>query len=470
MSTNDIALAGLAVMGQNLALNLASRGLGVTVFNRTSATTREFMERAGTKAGITAAYTLENTVASLKRPRKIFLMVKAGAPVDAVIEEFAPLLEPGDMIIDGGNSFWGDTERRIKTLATKGLHFFGVGVSGGEEGALNGPSIMPGGDPDAYAHLAPILEAIAAKAGGEPCVALMGRGGAGHFVKMVHNGIEYGDMQLIAEAYDIMGRAAGLSAPQQAEVFDSWNGGPLASYLIEITAQVLRHIDPATGKPMVDVILDSAGQKGTGLWTAESALELGVPAPTLSTAVEARNMSAMKEQRVRAAALLPGPDGPPVDDVEALTQDVAKALYAAKVCSYAQGFAMMAQASTVHNFGLHLGLAAKVWRAGCIIRAAFLDDIHAAFIEDPGLSNLLLAPGFKDKVLESLPSLRRVAALAATRGIPAPAMQASLAYFDAYRSARLPANLIQAQRDCFGAHTFLRVDQEGVFHAQWTNP
>lgn len=470
MSTNDIALAGLAVMGQNLALNMASRGLGVTVYNRTEATAREFMERIGAKAGLTAAYTIEETVASLKRPRKIFLMVKAGAAVDAVIDEFAPLLEPGDMIIDGGNSFYGDTERRIQTLAAKGLHFLGVGVSGGEEGALNGPSIMPGGDPAAYVHLAPILEAIAARAGGEPCVALMGRGGAGHYVKMVHNGIEYGDMQLIAEAYDILGRAAGLSAPQQADVFASWNRGPLASYLVEITAQVLRHIDPETGRPMVDVILDSAGQKGTGLWTAESALEMGIPVPTLATAVEARNMSALKEQRVRAAALLAGPDVEPVADVRALTDDVAQALYAAKVCSYAQGFAMMAEASKVHNFELHLGLAAKVWRAGCIIRAAFLDDIHAAFIQDPGLDNLLLAPGFKDKMLASLPALRRVAALAVIHGIPAPAMQASLAYFDGYRSGRLPANLIQAQRDCFGAHTFQRVDKAGVFHAQWTNP
>jgi len=467
MNTCDIALVGLAVMGQNLVLNMASRGFSVAVYNRTEATTREFMDRAGTAAGVRAAFSPAETVAMLKAPRKIFLMVKAGAAVDHVIDEFLPLLSPGDIIVDGGNSHFPDTVRRTETLAAKGIRFLGVGVSGGEEGALKGPSIMPGGDPEAYPHLAPILTAIAAKAGGEPCVSWMGKGGAGHFVKMVHNGIEYGDMQLIAEVYDILGRAGGMSAPEQAKVFESWNNGFLASYLIEITAQALSRTDEDTGKPLVDVILDAAGQKGTGRWTAESALALGIPVPTLTSAVEARGLSALKDQRVRAAAILPCACETPAVDRRQLIADAEQALYAAKLCSYAQGFALMAEADRAHGFGLDLGMAAKVWRAGCIIRAAFLDDVTAAFTADPNLENLLEAPVFTAEVGRCLPALRRLVGLAVAAGIPAPAMSASLAYYDGFRSARLPANLIQAQRDLFGAHTFKRTDRDGIFHVNW---
>jgi 6-phosphogluconate dehydrogenase len=468
MSASDIALIGLAVMGQNLALNMAGRGYRVTAFNRTGAKTREFMDRAGARAGIEAAYAVKDTVAALSRPRKLFLMVQAGAPVDAVVEEFLPYLEPGDIVVDGGNSFYRDTERRSAELAAKGIHFMGVGVSGGEEGALRGPSIMPGGEQGAYAHMAPILEAIAARASGEPCVDWMGKGGAGHFVKMVHNGIEYGDIQLIAEAYDILGRAGGLGAKAQAEVFKRWNQGILSSYLIEITGHVLAKTDPDTGGPLVDVILDSAGQKGTGRWTAESAMELGVPVPTLTAAVEARNLSALKDQRVRAAIVLPKPAAAPASDMAALADDVEKALYAAKICSYAQGFALLAEADKACGFGLRLGLAAKVWRAGCIIRAAFLDTITEAFERDPGLTNLLLDPAFLGHMERCMPSLRRVTARAAGAGVPVPAMAASLSYYDGYSSARLPANLIQGQRDFFGAHTFKRTDKDGVFHADWS--
>ena len=470
MSNRDIALIGLAVMGQNLALNMAGKGFSVTVHNRTPSVTHEFMERAGNGAGLHAEDTLAGMVATLSRPRKVFLMVKAGSAVDHVIDELAPLLEPGDIIVDGGNSHYRDTELRAETLAAKGLNYLGVGVSGGEEGALRGPSIMPGGDKEAYAALEPILTAIAARADGEPCVGWMGKGGAGHFVKMVHNGIEYGDMQLIAEAYDILGRAGGLGAGRQSEVFARWNKGPLASYLVDITSQVLARIDEETGKPLVDLVLDEAEQKGTGRWTAESALELGVPVPTLTAAVEARNISAMKARRVRASHALAGPSSPPSVDEAALVADMEQALYAAKVCSYAQGFSLLAEADRRSEFGLELGLAAKVWRAGCIIRAAFLDDITASFRRDPGLDNLLLAREFSGMVESRIPALRRVAALAAASGIPVPALGASLSYFDAYRSARLPANLIQAQRDCFGAHTFKRTDREGIFHADWSRP
>jgi len=454
-------------MGQNLALNMASRGFSVVVHNRTESTTREFMDRAGNAAGLRSAAGLRETVGMLSRPRKLFLMVKAGAAVDAVIKELVPLLEPGDILVDGGNSHYRDTAARAASLADKGIRYLGVGVSGGEEGALKGPSIMPGGVPEAYPFLKPLLEAIAARAQGEPCVSWMGAGGAGHFVKMVHNGIEYGDMQLIAEVYDILGRAGGLSAKDQAAVFAAWNKGPLASYLVEITGQALARVDEATGRPLVDVILDAAGQKGTGRWTAESALELGVPVPTLTAAVEARGLSALKEQRVRAAALLPGGCDAPLVDQNALVLDAGQALYAAKVCSYAQGFALMAEADKAHGFGLRLGMAAKVWRAGCIIRAAFLDDVTAAFSENPTLENLLEAPAFRTEVGSRLPALRRLVGLAVASGIPAPALSASLAYYDGFRSARLPANLIQAQRDLFGAHTFRRVDRDGVFHAQW---
>ncbi|GFK94386.1 6-phosphogluconate dehydrogenase, NADP(+)-dependent, decarboxylating [Fundidesulfovibrio magnetotacticus] len=470
MSTCDIALVGLAVMGQNLALNMASRGFSAAVFNRTESTTREFMDRAGNKAGLKAAFSPAEAVGMLSSPRKIFLMVKAGSPVDQVIDEFVPLLSPGDILVDGGNSHFPDTVRRTRELAAKGIRYLGVGVSGGEEGALHGPSIMPGGEPEAWPFMEPILTAISAKAGpggDEPCVAWMGNGGAGHYVKMVHNGIEYGDMQLIAEVYDILGRAGGLDAAAQARVFSEWNKGPLASYLVEITAQALSRIDEETSKPLVDVILDAAGQKGTGRWTAESALELGIPIPTLTSAVEARGLSSLKEQRVRASRILQGGCEPPAVNVADLVRDAEQALYAAKVCSYAQGFALLAEADKVYGFGLDLGQAAKVWRAGCIIRADFLDDVTAAFKADPALENLLEAPVFTNEVGRRLPALRRLAGVAIASGIPAPALCASLAYYDGFRSEHLPANLIQAQRDLFGAHTFKRLDKEGVFHAQW---
>ena len=468
MGSCDIGLIGLAVMGQNLALNMEDHGFCVAVYNRTAARTREFMEKRAKGRRIVATYNVADLVAALKRPRIVMLMVKAGPPVDAVIEQLLPYVEPGDIIIDGGNSFFKDTERRAQYLAERGIHFLGVGISGGEEGARHGPSIMPGGPREAYEVVRPIFEAIAAKVDGEPCVTYLGPRGAGHFVKMVHNGIEYGDMQLIAETYDIMHRGLGLDAPALHQVFARWNQGVLSSYLIEITADIFTKVDEVTGKPLVDVILDVAEQKGTGLWTTEQGLELKVPIPTINAAVEARIISMYKEERVQASKVLEGPEIRQVDDTEEIIQQLEQALYMAKITSYAQGFALLRKASDVYEYGYDYGEIARIWRGGCIIRARFLDDIRRAFARRPDLPNLMLDPFFRDAVNQRHPNLRFAVRLAAGWGIPVPAMGASLAYYDAYRSARLPANLIQAQRDYFGAHTYRRIDMEGVFHTQWT--
>ncbi len=469
MAEKDIALIGLAVMGQNLARNMARNGFEVMVYNRSEEKTRKFMSGPGREDRLTAAYSLPELVGALKRPRKVFLMVKAGAPVDAVIESLLPHLEQGDLIMDGGNSHFADTTRRMNDLSAKGFKYLGIGVSGGEEGALWGPAIMPGGHKEAYEPMEALLRAIAAKAGdGEPCVAFMGSGGAGHFVKMVHNGIEYGDMQLIAEAYHIMKDGLGLSAPELHEVFAGWNQGELASYLIEITADIFTKMDEETGKPLVEVVLDQAGQKGTGRWTAQIAMDLGAPTHTINAAVESRIISAYKKERLAAQPVLKGPSRPVTQDRQAMVQAVGHALYAAKICSYAQGFAMLRAADAEYGFGLDYPAIAKIWRAGCIIRARFLDDVSRAFGENPDLANLMLAPFFADAMNSRQESLRLVVAAAAGAGIPLPAMSASLAYYDSYRSASLPANLLQAQRDYFGAHTYRRVDKEGIFHSQWT--
>jgi len=457
----------MGTMGQNLALNIEHHGFSVAVYNRTAARTREFMERRAAGKNIVAGYTIEEFVGLLKTPRKIMMMVKAGPPVDAVIEQLKPHLEPGDIIIDGGNSFFGDTERREKDLAALGIHFIGTGISGGEYGALHGPSIMPGGPREAYELVEPIFKAIAAKVNGDPCVTYIGPRGAGHYVKMVHNGIEYGDMQLIAESYDLLSRGAGLSAAELHQIFADWNRGELSSYLIKITADIFAKVDEETGKPLVDVILDEAKQKGTGKWTSQNALDLGVPTPTTNVAVIARIISAYKEERVRASKVLSGPSPKYEGDRERLIRALRAALYAAKICSYAQGFALLRAASTEYKYNLPLAEIARIWRGGCIIRAQFLDKIRAAFERDPDLPNLLLDPEFAEAVQSRQDEWRFVVQTAVGLGIPCPAFAVSLAYYDAYRSERLPANLIQAQRDYFGAHTYRRIDKEGSFHTEW---
>ncbi len=466
MATNDIGLFGLAVMGENLVLNMERNGFSVAVYNRTRSVTEEFAGRAKGKR-ITPCYTLEEFVGALSTPRKIMLMVKAGDPVDQVIAQIKPLLDKGDLLIDGGNSFFKDTERRAVALAEEGFNYIGTGVSGGEEGALWGPSIMPGGQREAYDMVAPIFTAIAAKVDGEPCVTYIGPRSAGHYVKMVHNGIEYGDMQLIAEAYDILHRGLGLSAQDLHETFAAWNEGELQSYLIEITRDIFAKMDEETGQPLVDVVLDEAQQKGTGKWTSQNALDLGAPTQTINAAVESRIISAYKEERVAASKVLEGPSAAFKGDRQALVNDVRDALYAAKICSYAQGMALLRAASNEYDYDLELGGIAKIWRGGCIIRARFLNDITAAYRRDPKLTNLLLDPYFRDAILSRQAALRRVVQVAVEMGIPCLAMSASLAYFDAYRTARLPANLTQAQRDYFGAHTYRRTDKEGVFHSEW---
>jgi 6-phosphogluconate dehydrogenase len=468
MATCDIGLIGLAVMGQNLALNMERNGFTVAVYNRTTATAESFVAAHPGKQ-LYLARTLEELVAALKRPRKVMIMVKAGPPVDAVIEQLTPLLEPGDLIMDGGNSFFMDTERRARELSQMGIHFIGTGISGGEEGALWGPSIMPGGDREAYALVEPIFNAIAAKAqDGSPCVTYIGPGGAGHYVKMVHNGIEYGIMQLIAEVYDLLRTALDLSAAELAAVFDEWNRGELASFLIEITAEILKRTDAETGQPLVDVILDTAGQKGTGKWTSQNALDLDVATPTINAAVEARILSAMKQERVAAAQVIPQPRRRYHDDRGELIAAVRAALYASEICAYAQGMALLRTASKEYGYQLNLGKIAAIWRAGCIIRAAFLDDVRLAFQRSPDLVNLLLDPQFRDELVAREVLWRQAVETAIQLAVPVPAMSASLAYFDAYRSARLPANLIQAQRDYFGAHTYERIDRPGIYHTEWT--
>ncbi|WP_050615678.1 NADP-dependent phosphogluconate dehydrogenase [Bacillus testis] len=463
----QIGVIGLAVMGKNLAFNIESRGYSVSVFNRSREKTDDMMKEAVGK-NIVPTYTIEEFIQSLEKPRKILLMVKAGAATDATIQQIKPLLDKGDIVIDGGNTFFQDTVRRNKELSEAGINFIGTGVSGGEEGALKGPSIMPGGQKEAYELVAPIFKEIAAKVDGDACTTYIGPDGAGHYVKMVHNGIEYGDMQLISESYFLLKNVLDLSAEELYEVFSEWNKGELDSYLIEITADIFKKYDDETGKPMVDVILDSAGQKGTGKWTSQSALDLGVPLPIITESVFARFISAMKEERVAASKVLSGPVASEYKgDRKALIESVRKALYMSKICSYAQGFAQMRAASEEYNWDLKYGDIAMIFRGGCIIRARFLQSIKDAYDRDPELKNLLLDPYFKGIVEQYQSALREVISLAVANGIPVPCFSAALSYYDSYRSERLPANLLQAQRDYFGAHTYERTDKEGTFHTEW---
>ncbi|AYC52341.1 phosphogluconate dehydrogenase (NADP(+)-dependent, decarboxylating) [Bacillus licheniformis] len=467
MAKQQIGVVGLAVMGKNLALNIENRGFSVSVYNRSSEKTEEFLKEAEGK-NVVGTYSIEEFVASLEKPRKILLMVKAGTPTDATIQSLLPHLEKGDILIDGGNTYYKDTQRRNRELAESGIHFIGTGVSGGEEGALKGPSIMPGGQKEAHELVKPILEAISAKVDGEPCTTYIGPDGAGHYVKMVHNGIEYGDMQLISESYFILKHIVGLSSDELHEVFSEWNKGELDSYLIEITADIFTKKDEETGKPLVDVILDKAGQKGTGKWTSQSALDLGVPLPIITESVFARFISSMKEERVKASKLLAGPEAKPAaENKEELIEAVRKALFMSKICSYAQGFAQMKAASEEYGWDLKYGDIAMIFRGGCIIRAAFLQKIKEAYDRDPELDNLLLDPYFKNIVESYQGALRKTISLAVEQGIPVPCFSSALAYFDSYRTATLPANLIQAQRDYFGAHTYERTDKEGIFHTEW---
>ena len=470
MSTNqcDIGLIGLAVMGENLVLNMESKGFSVAVFNRTTEVTEKFAAGRAKGKNIQPTRTMEEFVAALKRPRKAMIMVKAGAPVDAVIGQLAPLLEKGDVIIDGGNSLFTDTQRRCKDLEGKGIHFVGMGVSGGEEGALKGPSLMPGGPRASWEIIAPIFRKIAAQVDGEPCCRYMGPDGAGHYVKMVHNGIEYGDMQLICEAYAIMKDGLGMQAPELADIFTEWNKGELDSYLIEITSQIFRKIDPDTGKPLVDVILDKAGQKGTGMWTLQSAIQQSVVISTINAAVEARVIASRKDERVAASKILPQPKPKKFEgDRKQLIDAVRNALYASKIVSYAQGMELLGAASKQYNWNLNFGDIATIWRGGCIIRAAFLNYIVDAYKRDPALHNLLLDSYFTDIIAKTQDNWRVAVSTAIQHGVAVPAFSASLAYFDSYRSARLPSNLLQAQRDFFGAHTYERIDKPGVFHTEW---
>jgi 6-phosphogluconate dehydrogenase len=469
MTLQSFGVIGLAVMGENLALNVERNGFPISVFNRSRAKTDTFMATRAQGKNVKATFTLPEFVASLEQPRRILVMVKAGDPVDAVIQELKPLLSPGDTIIDGGNSLFDDTARRTAELENTGLTFIGMGVSGGEEGALNGPSMMPGGTKAAYDNLAPILVKIAAQVDDGPCVAYMGPGGAGHYVKMVHNGIEYGDMQLIAEAYDLLKNVLGLTNPEIQQVFSDWNKTPeLDSFLIEITADIFTYMDAETNQPLVELIMDAAGQKGTGRWTVQSALELGVAIPTIIAAVNARIMSSYKGERVAASSILTGPTEKFSGDKATFINQVRDALYCSKICSYAQGMALLQSASTANAYSLDLGEIARIWKGGCIIRAAFLDKIKQAFQAQPDLPNLLLAPEFKQTVLDRQSAWREVLIAAARYGIAVPAFSASLDYFDSYRRANLPQNLTQAQRDYFGAHTYKRTDKEGDFHTEWT--
>lgn len=486
---SEIGLVGLAVMGQNLALNIADHGFRISVYNRTTSKTREFLkENPDTPGGLHGAETLGDFVRSIRRPRKIVILVKAGSATDAVINSLVPLLDEGDILIDGGNALWTDTVRREQELRGHGLRFIGSGVSGGEEGARFGPSLMPGGDIESWRELEPVWRAVAAKVdeetgkpigggapgrpveGGVPCTAHIGPGGAGHYVKMVHNGIEYGDMQLICEAYNILRHGLGLDVGRIQETFAEWNTGDLDSFLIEITSEILKVRDPRTGQPMVDVIMDRAGQKGTGKWTIMSALEMGIPCSTMSEAVFARCLSAVKEERVRASRILVAPSARAFQaDPRQLIKAVRNSLYASKICSYAQGFALMRAASEEQDWNLNFGEIAMIWRGGCIIRARFLQRIKDAFDRDHALPNLLLDEYFRKVIETTQEDWRTVVSQAALSGIPVPAFAASLAYYDSYRSERLPANLLQAQRDYFGAHTYERVDDEPgrFFHYDW---
>jgi 6-phosphogluconate dehydrogenase len=486
--SSDIGLIGLAVMGQNLALNIADHGFKISVYNRTTSKMDEFVAaNPDTPGGVVGCETLEGFISSLKSPRKIVIMVQAGGPTDAVIQSLVPLLDKGDIIVDGGNSKWTDTIRREKELKEKELRFVGSGVSGGEEGARFGPSLMPGGDPESWKHLQPIWQAIAAKVdpdtgkplegakpgkpieGGFPCSAYIGPDGAGHYVKMVHNGIEYGDMQMICEAYFLMKNLLGMEAFDIGKVFAEWNEGLLDSFLIEITADILQENDPVTGKAFVDIVLDTAGQKGTGKWTSVNALDMGVPAPTVAEAVFARCLSAVKEERVAASEILTGPTPSFDGDRDEFIKAIHDALYCSKICSYAQGFQLMREAQKEYNWTLNFGEIAQIWRGGCIIRARFLQKITEAYALDAELANLLLDPYFREEINTSQSNWRKVVAAASVNGIPIPTFASALSYYDGYRLARLPANLLQSQRDYFGAHTYERTDQpRGKFyHLDW---
>jgi 6-phosphogluconate dehydrogenase len=471
MTTNqcDIGLIGLAVMGENLALNLESKGFSVAVFNRTTEVTEKFAAGRARGKNIQPTRTLEEFVAALKKPRIAMMMIKAGKPVDIVIGEIAPLLERGDVLIDGGNSLFTDTQRRGKELEARGIHFVGMGVSGGEEGALKGPSLMPGGSRESWEIIAPIFRKIAAQVDGEPCCRYMGPDGAGHYVKMVHNGIEYGDIQLICEAYAIMKDILQMEALELADVFAEWNKGELDSYLIEITSQIFRKIDPDTGRPLVDMILDKAGQKGTGIWTLQAAIRQSVVISTINAAVEARVVSAEKDERVAASKILPQPRIRQFKSNRPRFIDAIRdALYASKIVSYAQGMELLRSGSSTYDWNLNLSDIATIWRGGCIIRAKFLNRIVEAYQRNAALHNLLLDKYFT-RIIKRAQRNWRVAVSTATKfGVAVPAFSASLAYFDSYRSARLPANLLQAQRDFFGAHTYERIDKPGVFHTDWT--
>jgi 6-phosphogluconate dehydrogenase (decarboxylating) len=456
-------------MGRNLALNVEEHGFPVGVWNLETEWTDAFL-RDHPAAKFSGAKTLEDLVRALERPRRIMMMIPAGAPVDEMIQKLSPLLDPGDILIDGGNSHFEDTRRREAPLREKRLHFVGCGVSGGEEGARRGPSIMPGGSDEAWARIKDVLEAIAAKTEAGPCVTHVGPDGAGHFVKMVHNGIEYGDMQLIAETYDVLRRGLGLTTPEAADVFDEWNRGPLESFLIELSAHVCRVADPETGQPLVDVIQDKAGQKGTGKWTAQIALDLAVAIPTIGAAIDARVLSSLKDERVAAGRILAPTDARASfagADRGAWTSALRDALYAARICSYAQGMALIAAGSAKYSWNISLAEMGRIWKGGCIIRARLLDPVRQAFTANPALVNLLVDPGIARDIQAAAPGWRRVAAAAATAGIPVPALGASLAYFDSYRTPRLPQNLTQAQRDAFGAHKFERVERPGFVHADW---
>lgn len=469
----DFGLIGLAVMGENLALNVESRGYKMAVYNRSTEKVDNLINGRAAGKNFVGCHTLEDLVANLASPRKVMMLVKAGPAVDTIIDNLIPLLDKGDIIIDGGNTHFSDTERRTKYVEEKGLQFIGTGVSGGEEGALKGPSMMPGGSVDAWPAVEPIFKAIAAKVGPNediPCCEWVGPRGAGHYVKMVHNGIEYGDMQLICEAYHMLREAGGLSNDELYDVFDEWNRGELQSYLIEISRDIFSVIDDQAEGHLVDKVLDQAGAKGTGKWMSQLALDLGVPSTLVTTAVYARSLSAQKEARVRAEAVLSGPDVSvdlSEDDRKNLVDDVRQALYASKIVSYAQGFVQLQAAAEEHDWPLNYGDCALLWRGGCIIRAQFLDRIKEAFDENPDLENLLLHPYFTDAVHKAQAAWRRVILQATELGIPVPAFSTALAYYDSYRRGRLPANLLQAQRDYFGAHTFKRTDVDGVFHAEW---
>ena len=490
-SQSDIGLIGLAVMGQNLALNIADHGFQISVYNRTTEKTDKFVaENPHTPGGVVGTKTLEEFVKSLAKPRKMIILVQAGKATDAVIDGLVPLLEQGDIVIDGGNALWTDTIRREKALAAKGLRFIGSGVSGGEEGARFGPSLMPGGELAAWKELKPIWEAVAAKVdaktgkpimgatpghpvtGGVPCTTYIGANGAGHYVKMIHNGIEYGDMQMICEAYALMKGLLGLKAAEMGAIFTEWNAGILDSFLIEITADILKQKDPVSKKPFVDIVLDTAGQKGTGKWTSTNALDMGVPAPTIAEAVFARCISAIKEERVAASKILKGPAKKYRGSKKALLAAIHDALYCSKICSYAQGFQLMRTAQKEYGWTLNFGEIAQIWRGGCIIRAAFLQKITEAYARNPDLANLLLDPYFNKRVKKAQENWRKVISLAAECGVAAPTFSSALAYYDSYRSARLPANLLQSQRDYFGAHTYERTDQPRgkFFHLDWPEP